>query len=87
MDKIRNKIQKTDQKIIRLVGKRMKLAKKIGILKKEAGIQIWDKAREKELREMYRTEATKDGLSGDFTDKLFDVIFDESRRIQESSHI
>jgi len=82
MDKIRNEINKIDVQIIGLLGKRMKLAKKIGKLKKKAGLPVWDKMRERKLRKTYQTKAKTAGLSRDFIDGFFDVTFSESRRIQ-----
>ena len=83
MEKIRKEINKIDAQIISLMGKRMKLAKKIGKLKKKAGLPIWDKAREEKLRKIYTAKGKRDGLSEDFVSQLFDVIFSESQRIQK----
>ena len=50
MDKLiayRNKIDKVDNKIIKLLVKRRILVKKIGAYKKINGIKIFDKKREK----------------------------------------
>jgi chorismate mutase len=83
MDEIRKKINEIDIQIISLMGKRMKLAKKIGKLKKKAGLPIWDKKREDKLRKIYSAKGKKDGLTGGFINQLFDVIFKESQRIQK----
>lgn len=83
MEKIREQINKIDAQIIGLLGKRMKLVKKIGKLKKKAGIPIWDKAREEKLRKIYIAKGKKDGLSSEFINHLFDAIFSESQRVQK----
>ena len=83
MDEIRKQINTIDALVIALLAKRMKFAKKIGKLKKKVGLPVWDKSREIRLRKIYKAIGKKDGLSEEFIDKLFDVIFDESRRIQQ----
>jgi len=83
MDETRKQINTIDALVIALLGKRMKFTKKIGKLKKKAGLAIWDKKREMRLRKIYKAIGKKDGLSEEFIDKLFDVIFDESRRLQK----
>jgi len=87
MENLRKKIVKIDQKIVKLLGERMKVAKKIGDIKKKAGIPIWDKQKENELRKLHDEAGKKDGLTPKFINKLFDVVFEESRRIQKSEKI
>jgi len=83
MEKIRQQINKIDAQIISLMSRRMKFAKKIGKLKKKAGLPIWNKTREKKLRKIYSAKGKKGGLSEKFINQLFDLIFIESQRIQK----
>jgi len=82
MQKLRKQIDEIDQKIIKLLAKRMDVVKKIGQFKKEAGISVKDKNREQELKNELKRIAGKD-LSPDFVDRLYDVIFKECRKVQD----
>lgn len=87
MQQIRNNIIKIDKEIISLLGKRMKLALKIGGFKKKNGLPIQDKDREAKLIDIYKKSAVKSGLDETFIDKLFRNIFRESRKIQRNKKI
>jgi chorismate mutase len=78
----REGIQAIDRQILELLGNRMRLAEKIGILKKGAGLPITDKQREDKLREAYIAYARKHGLPSEFVESLLEVILKESKRIQ-----
>ncbi|MBN2086787.1 chorismate mutase [Candidatus Peregrinibacteria bacterium] len=84
MQKVRNEINKIDKEIISLLSKRMKLAIKIGKMKKAEGLPIRVRKREGEIMDMYLKKAKKLGLNTSFIKKLFSRIFRESRRIQRS---
>ncbi len=75
----RKKIDKIDNKIMKLLEKRLESARKIGKYKKKHGIKIIDRKREKEIL-LDRVKKSK--LSKDFTKRLFSVIIHESRRVQ-----
>ena len=77
--KYRKEIDKIDNRIMKLVEKRLDSARKIGIYKKKHGLKIIDKKREKEV---LQDRIKKSKLSKDFTKKLFSVIIKESRRVQ-----
>lgn len=83
MEEIRKKIDRLDEQIISLLGKRMSLAKEIGRQKKESDIGITDEEREKEVMARLRSLAEENGLSGKFVEKLYGVVFKESRKLQE----
>ncbi len=84
MDDLRKEIEGIDKQLIELLGKRMKLSEKIGNSKKEFGLPIQDKEREKEVKKELKSIAKENNLSEAFVDGLYDHIFDESRRIQMS---
>ena len=47
----RNEIEKIDSELIELLVQRMEISKKIGALKRENGLPIFDPKREEELKE------------------------------------
>lgn len=83
MKDIRKQIDQTDDQIIKLLGKRMELVKEIGRLKRESELGITDEEREKEVMARLKTLGQENGLSAEFVERLYGVVFDESRRLQE----
>jgi len=75
----RGKIDKIDNKILALLEKRFGFAGKIKKYKLKNHLPIEDKKREKEI---LASKIKKASLSDNFTRKLFNLIFDESKRIQ-----
>ena len=53
LPEIRHEIEETDRAVLALVEKRMELVRKMGTIKREKGLPIYDPARERELFEMY----------------------------------
>lgn len=76
----RKKIDKIDNKMMKLLEKRLESSMEIGKYKKKYGMKIIDKKREKEVLD---NRVKKSKLSKDFTKRLFSVIIHESRRVQE----
>ena len=80
IDKLRKKINKIDSKIIRLIDERVKVVKKIGKIKKKAGIRVFQPAREKIVLE----KVSKQSKNKRIATKIFKKIMSESRKIQET---
>lgn len=81
MRELRQKIDGIDQKIIKLLIKRLDTVKKIGKFKKQTGLPVQDKKREKELKDKLKKLAG-DKLSSEFIDEIYDVVLEEGRRVQ-----
>jgi len=80
---LRNAIDEIDEKILNLINQRLLLAKQIGDLKKLAGIQIADRARENEI--MNRLLEINGGpLNDDGLHNIFAAIITEGRKIQKT---
>ena len=65
MDKIKElrlKIDEVDERILELFKKRMEVAGEIGVIKKENGISVQDRKRERELMDNLEQKAQKRGL-------------------------
>ena len=75
----RRKIDKIDNKIIILLEKRFEVSRKIRRHKLKNNLSIEDKKREKEI---FVPKTKNSSFSDNFIKKLFNLIFDESKRIQ-----
>ena len=82
MQQIRKQIDGIDKKIIQLLSKRMKLAIKLGKLKKKRGMPVLDKKRELEMLKKLEKQAGQLGLDPKSINKLYKEIFKKSRNAQ-----
>lgn len=81
--RLRRSIDEIDQEIMRLINQRLLLARQIGNLKKEGGIQIKDSVREKEI--INRLLAQNNGLmSQTGLRNIFAAIIAEGRNVQRA---
>ena len=83
IDRLRKEIDRVDSQILKLIAKRMKAAKKIGIFKKKNNMKIVDLKREKELLSKISSKAKRLRLNNIFTTNLFKTIIKESRKQQK----
>jgi len=82
MDKHRALISDIDFQIIALLSQRMKVSEKIGVLKKENNIAIFQPDRWKFISEYATQKADETGMSREFIEKVFDAIHEESIEVQ-----
>lgn len=71
IDKLRNRIDGIDRKILKLIEKRVDLAKNIGGIKKRNGLKISDSERE---RKVIENVLSSSNIDKDFLKKLFRLI-------------
>jgi len=83
MTKLRTQIDDADAKLLEILGKRMKIAEKIGALKKEKNVAILQSSRWHEILGKMVLEGEEKGLSEEFILKLFKAIHQESISHQE----
>ncbi len=83
MNKYRTEIDVFDNKLIEILGKRMKIADKIGHLKKERNVAVLQNQRWNDILEKMTLEADKNGLSNEFISYVFRAIHQESILHQE----
>ncbi|CAM3515530.1 putative chorismate mutase [Flavobacterium saliperosum S13] len=83
MTKLRAQIDDADVKLLEILGKRMKIAEKIGALKKEKNVSILQSSRWHEILGKMVLEGEEKGLSEEFILKLFKAIHQESISHQE----
>ncbi|MEE8348338.1 MAG: chorismate mutase [Acidobacteriota bacterium] len=78
----RKKIDEIDFKLIKLLNERSQCAIEIGRIKEKLNLEIYDPGREKIVIENVRS--VSDGpLTEEAVRRLFEHIFDESRRAQQ----
>ena len=84
MGKLRMQIDEFDGKLLEILGNRMKVADKIGLLKKEKNVAILQNQRWNEILGKMILEGEEKGLSSDFVMLLFKAIHQESINHQEN---
>ena len=84
MAKLRMQIDEFDGKLLEILGNRMKVANKIGLLKKEKNVAILQNKRWNEILSKMLLEGQEKGLSNDFVMLLFKAIHQESITHQEN---
>lgn len=84
MAKLRMQIDEFDGKLLEILGNRMKVADKIGLLKKEKNVAILQNQRWNEILGKMILEGEEMGLSSDFVMLLFKAIHQESISHQEN---
>ncbi|MBA7565644.1 2-dehydro-3-deoxyphosphooctonate aldolase [subsurface metagenome] len=78
LDDLRNQIDTFDDRLMEIIGNRMKVADKIGVYKKKNNITILQSTRWNELLNQRIQNGEKKGLSEDFIIKVFRAIHQES---------
>lgn len=83
LDNLRAQINVVDDQLIELLGRRMKVADKIGELKKEKNVAVLQSRRWNEILGNMILEGESKGLSEEFILKMFKAIHQESINHQE----
>jgi chorismate mutase len=82
LDELRAQIDQLDKEIIAKMAKRQHIVEVVRKYKQQHNIAIFDQKREEYL-EIYHTKLSKEyGVSIEFIQKLFKLIMDESKRLQ-----
>lgn len=81
--KLRTQIDEYDEKILEILGGRMKIADQIGLLKKEKNVAILQNKRWNEILGKMILDGEKKGLSEEFVLQMFKAIHQESINHQE----
>jgi len=80
LNEYRDKIDKIDFELVELLKKRADVSKKIGILKKNNGLNICDETRENEIIDRIVKES---GFDENYIKEIFKLILSNSKKIQE----
>ena len=84
MGKHRALISDIDFQLINLISSRMKISEKIGTLKKQNNIAIFQPDRWKVITEYANQKASETGMSQEFIEKVFKAIHEESIEVQNN---
>ena len=84
MGKHRALISDIDFQLISLLSSRMKISEKIGTLKKQNNIDIFQTNRWKVITEKKKKKASETGMSQEFIEKVFKAIHEESIEVQNN---
>lgn len=79
---LRNEMTKITLEIIRLSGKRLVLARKIGEIKARRGMEVEDPKVELELKNKVIELSREHNIDTDFSLKLLNILIEESKRAQ-----
>ena len=80
LDKIRQRIDDVDERICALLKERFDLVKEVAKAKKESGVQVENKDREREVIERIRAKMP-DELK-DYAEKVFCLLIEKSKDLQ-----
>jgi chorismate mutase len=81
IDDLRSEIDRLDSELLRIFNQRASLALRIGELKKEAGLPIFDPGREKRIFQRMKND-NPGPLDDQAIVRLFERVVDESRRLE-----
>jgi chorismate mutase-like protein len=82
LDELRRDIDRVDEVLVRLLNERARCVCEIGRLKKDAGIEIYQPDREKDVLRHVREVASEGPLGPEAIGRLFERIIDEARRLE-----
>lgn len=80
---LRSRIDRIDSGIIELLGRRMAVARKLGIYKRRQGVSLFQPGRYEEILKSRVAEGTKVGLEEEFVTRVYQHIHEEALRHQE----
>lgn len=83
ISRLRSRIDLVDREIVRLLGRRARLALEIGRAKADRGWPVLSARREAEMLEIIRDEALLYDLDPELVENLFNLVFKGSRQAQE----
>ncbi|MGH7245954.1 MAG: chorismate mutase [Candidatus Levyibacteriota bacterium] len=83
IDVLRKDIDRIDRNIIKLLAKRIILVKKIGKIKKENEMKIFDSRRWVEVMEKVLTHSEEHGVEKKFTLSLYKLIHNHAMKKEE----
>ena len=82
LEDLRRDIDRVDEVLVRLLNERARCVCEIGLLKKKAGLEIYQPDREKDVLNHVRQLACEGLLGPDAIGRLFERIIDEARRLE-----
>lgn len=87
LEELRTTVDEIDNKLIALLGERMRIIKSISHIKKAEKNGIVDENREKDIIERMKKKSKEHGLNEEFIMEIFEIILNNSRKVQENEII
>ncbi len=87
IDELRQRIDALDERLVELLNERAACALRIGEIKQQLGLEIYQPNREADVLNHVRTHSAAIGgpLGGEALTRLFERIIDEARRLERES--
>lgn len=82
IDDARGDIDLVDEDVLKLLVKRKDLVKEVRELKKNSGMEVYQKEREEEMAEKRKRLSLELGLDEEVVERIFQVIIQYSKDIQ-----
>ena len=82
---LRQQIDKLDHELVKILNQRSHVANKIGHVKQQLGLPVYDPAREKEVLENV-IQANPGPLPPDAIQRLFERVIDETRSLERQKY-
>ena len=83
LNNYRNRINKVDGRIVKLLSRRQKISKEIGIFKIKNNLPVHNPKREQEILDNLSIVAAENDLNPELIQKLFKIIFRYSKKVQK----
>ncbi len=83
LESYRKQIDAIDEELLTLLKKRLHIAEKIGMYKKENNIDVLDKSREHEIIEKLSNKAKEHGLPESLLKEIWRLLFEEAYRVEK----
>lgn len=84
LDELRTEIRDVTVEIMRLVGKRLLLARKLGEEKRRRGLPVEDLGVERELKQTVLEKCQEYGVERRFSIELLNLLIDQAKQVQEA---
>lgn len=86
LDELRHDIRAVDRELLRLIARRMDLARTVGAEKHQHGIALRDFAVEKSVLESADADAREFGVAQELAQTVLQQLIEEACRVQEEAH-
>ena len=85
LDQLREQIDRSDEELLYILKRRFQTVKKIAKYKKKSNLEVFDLNRENNVIIKIIAKARTMQLDDNFTRELFELILEESKKIQEKA--
>ncbi|HSW47732.1 MAG TPA: chorismate mutase [Candidatus Saccharimonadales bacterium] len=81
---LRKEIDELDRELLKVISKRIKKVKEVGVIKKSANSNIFDESRMKQVVANWKEFAKQENLSEEVIEKIYKIIHDYSLEIEKN---